>query len=95
MPGQALDPTQIANLLKADEKEEQKKRASQIRRKVYPTEPRNYDTWFALPTHFGACTNEHCVDPRDNIVGKTMVASVNDSDICRYCFLAGVNKVTG
>jgi hypothetical protein len=88
----SLDPTQIASLLQQDDKEQQTKKAAQIKRKNFPTEPRTYDTWFALPTHFGACTNASCVDPRDNKLGKAMVADVNGGDICRYCFLEGVNK---
>lgn len=93
MTGKPIDPSQIESLLKADDKREHDKRASQIKRKIFPTEPRTYDTWFTLPAHFGACTNPSCTDPRENMVGKTMVADVNGSDICRYCFLAGVNKV--
>ena len=92
---QGLDPAKIEELLKADDQREQNKRAGQIRRKNFPTEPRTYDTWFKLPTKFSNCTNPKCVDPRDNAVGKTMVADVNGGEICRYCFLEGVNKAVG
>jgi hypothetical protein len=88
----ALDPTQIANLLKADDANQQARRASRIKSGKFPTEPRNYETWFALPTHFRECTNPECKDPRDNKLGKAMVAEVNGKEICRYCFLEGANR---
>lgn len=89
-----LDAAAIAGLLQQDDAQQTAKKAAQIRSKKFPTEPRTYETWFKLQTHFGECTNASCIDPRDNIVGKTMVADVNGSDICRYCFLEGVNRIT-
>lgn len=88
----SLDPAQIASLLKQDDVQERAKRASRIKRKKLSTEPRTYDTWFHLPSHFGNCSNDDCIDPRPNLYGKAMVADINGSDICRYCFLAGVNQ---
>lgn len=91
-----LDQAAIQGLLKKAEEEDKQKQASQMRRKVFPTEPRTYATWFKLPTHFAECSNLECIDPRvdKEKSGKTMVAEVNGSEICRYCFLAGANKVT-
>lgn len=90
----SLDPAAIASLLKKEQEEENTKRSQRIKRKTFKFEPRTYDTWFDLPTRFAECTNANCVDPRDNKLGKTMVAEVNSGEICRYCFLAGANKVT-
>lgn len=88
-----IDPTQIASLIQADDKVQQTKQAAQIRRKIFPSEPRTYDTWFKLETHYRECTNPHCIDPRKKEANeKTMVAEVNGSEICRYCFLEGVNR---
>lgn len=88
-----LDPSQIASLLEQDNKKEQEKKNAQIRRKVFPIEPRTYDNWFRLPTHYAECTNPDCIDPRKKKPNeKTMVADVNGGDICRYCYLQGVNK---
>jgi len=91
-----LDLGTIAQLQNKAAEEAQKKQRVNIKNKQFPTEPRNYDTWWNLPTRFSDCSNEHCTDPRVNKekTGKTMVAEVNGSDICRYCFLAGVNKIT-
>jgi len=88
----SIDPEMIASLLEQDDKEKADNAAKRIKKGKVVTEPRKYEVWFALPSHFGPCSNPHCVDPRDNLVGKAMVAEVNGSDICRYCFLAGVNK---
>jgi hypothetical protein len=88
-----LDPTQIASLLKRDDEESQARGNARIRRKLNVTEPRTYEVWFKLTTHFDSCENVDCVDPRDNKLGKAMVAEVNGGKICRYCFLAGANKV--
>lgn len=94
MAQKKLDITAIAGLVKEDEKREKQKIQTKIRNKIYPTEPRDYETWFRLPTRFAECNNSECTDPRvDNSkTGNTMVAMVNGSEICRYCFLAGVNK---
>ena len=91
MPANPLDAEAIANLLKADDKQQQEKANAKVKRGVVVTEPRTYETWFRLSTHFASCTNKDCIDPRDNKVGKTMVAEVNGGEICRYCFLAGAN----
>lgn len=88
-----LDPTQIANLLKTDDEKQRSRANASIKRGKYPTEPRTYETWWKLPATFDKCTNEDCVDPRDNITGKSMVAEVNGTKICRYCFLAGANPI--
>jgi hypothetical protein len=93
MPSKPIDPSAIAALIAQDQKQENEKRQTRIKKGVFLTEPRTYDTWFSLPTHFGKCSSgDDCIDPRDNMVGKTMVANVNGGDICRYCFLAGANK---
>lgn len=89
-----LDLSQIASLLEQDNKREQERKNAQIRRKVFPTEPRTYENWFRLPTRYAECTNSKCIDPRKKKPNeKTMVAEVNGGEICRYCFLEGVNKV--
>jgi hypothetical protein len=91
VPKSSLDQEMIASLLKKDDEKQQEKVNARIKKGKYPTEPRTYETWFRLPTHFRECTNKDCIDPRDNTLGKSMVAEVNGSEICRYCFLAGAN----
>lgn len=95
MTQKKIDASAIPGLLAVEEKAEKAKIAAKIRNKVYPTEPRDYETWFRLPTRFADCSvGDNCIDPRvdKNQTGKTMVANVNGSEICRYCFLAGANK---
>jgi hypothetical protein len=89
----ALDPAVAAQLLKTAEAQSKERAATGRKSKAIVTEPREYSVWFKLSTHFGNCANPTCGDPRERKTeeGNTMVAMVNGSEICRYCFLAGVN----
>jgi hypothetical protein len=97
MAQKPLDVGALKGLLAQEEKREQQQIATKIRNKNFPTEPRDFDTWFKLPTRFADCHQaDECIDPRVDRTktGHTMVAMVNGSEICRYCFLAGANKVS-
>lgn len=92
-----LDLKAIAGLVAEEDKREKEKITQKIRNKQYPTEPRDYETWFRLSTRFADCSmGDSCIDPRVDRTktGHTMVAMVNGSEICRFCFLAGANKPT-
>lgn len=85
----ALDPTQIANILAQDKA--RARSGGGTRTKRDPTEPRVYATWWSLPQSFGTCSNDDCIDEREEKKrdGKAMVSNVKDHDMCRYCFLGG------
>lgn len=95
MTQKPLDVNALQGLVAKEEEREKKERTAKIRNKAFPTEPRDFDTWFRLQTRFADChQGEACIDPRVDrqLTGHTMVAMVNGSEICRYCFLAGANK---
>lgn len=95
MPQKPLDVSALKGIVEANEKKEKEKIKAKIKNKNYPTEPRDYETWFRLPSRFADCSQgDDCLDPRvdKEQTGKTMVANVNGNDICRYCFLAGASK---
>lgn len=49
---------------------------------------RSYHNWFYELQHtYATCENVDCIDPRGT--DSAMVAEVNGSSMCRFCFLAG------
>jgi hypothetical protein len=95
MTHKPLDVKAIAGLVAQADKEEKEEITRKVRNKAFPTEPRDYETWYKLPTRFADCTRgDDCIDERmsKSKTGHTMVAMVNGSEICRFCFLAGANK---
>lgn len=86
-----IDPVLAAAISAQAEQQEQQRVITGRRSKAVVVEPRTFEVWFKLPSHFGDCSNPDCADPRDTKPGCNMVAGVNGSDLCRYCFLANVN----
>lgn len=65
----------------------------QRKSKKIDTTIRTYKVWFSLQHRFGECSNDNCTDPRPSRTGqekdKAMIAEIEGSDMCRYCFLEG------
>lgn len=71
-----LSPEELEEVLRAPQP---KKRKSKVLE-------RSYHNWFYELSHiYGKCENPDCIDPRG---GETaMVAEVNGSKMCRFCFV--------
>jgi hypothetical protein len=94
----ALDPSQIASLLKHDA---QPKRGGGSRTPKDVTEPREITVWYKLPHKLADfefegkqvtphCENPDCSDPRPpSDRGRNIVASIKGKMMCRFCFLNG------
>lgn len=66
------------------------------------TEPRNFATWFALPTGLGFCTVpshdeiQQMLKPEQQAIRQKypsrMVVRLGDINVCRDCYLAEADK---
>lgn len=86
-----LDPERIKQLL-ASKNKPKAKGGGRGKGKKVDTSIRNVTTWFALDhlmtkdDEILHCANPNCVDPREKGI---MVVEVDNTFMCRYCFLEG------
>lgn len=85
MSGQELSNDEIKDLLTQTKRRTGVRKAKKVERTIA--------VWWKLYHHLSLqCSNPDCLDPRPTEYHNAVTATVDGTEMCRYCFLAGYGE---